>query len=49
MLATLVGLRSVSAELEYQQDWVSGERLLLRIPRSAWVSVDSLPAIEVAR
>ncbi|MCC7144021.1 MAG: glycosyltransferase family 39 protein [Candidatus Eisenbacteria bacterium] len=49
VLATLVGLRSVSAELEYQQDWVSGERLLLRIPRSAWVSVDSLPAIEVAR
>lgn len=49
LLAHLVGLAPVSCFLEYRQDWVGGERIVLLVPRSAWVPVDSLPAFEVER
>lgn len=49
LLSALVGLRDVPVELEYRQDWVSGERLLLRVDRDGWVSVDSIPRVETAR
>lgn len=45
--AALVGLNSIDSRLEYQQDWVTGDRLLIEIPRSQWVPVDSLPRIEM--
>ncbi|MFN8548877.1 MAG: hypothetical protein U0527_13150 [Candidatus Eisenbacteria bacterium] len=45
--AALIGLRPLENRLEYQQDWVTGERMLLEIPRAQWVSIDSLPRIEM--
>lgn len=48
LLSALTGLRPVPVEREYRQDWVSGERLLLRVERRAWAPLDSLPAVEVA-
>jgi hypothetical protein len=49
LLSALAGLRDVPVELEYRQDWVSGERLLLRVDRDSWVPVDSIPRVEAAR
>jgi hypothetical protein len=49
MLAALVGLHPVEVVWEYRQDWVSGDRYVLRVERNAWVSLDSLPKLEVRR
>ena len=49
VVASLAGLAPVQVQLEYRQDWVSGLRILLRIPAQTWVSADSIPDIEVPR
>lgn len=41
----LIGTEAVCPVTLYAQDWVAGHRALLRIPRRAWVPVDSLPPI----
>ncbi len=48
VVASLAGLNPVQVRLEYRQDWVSGLRLLLRVPSETWVPADSIPEIEVA-
>ena len=46
LVYTFVGLDSVEVAAEYQQDWITGSRVLLRIPRSQWIDPDDLPPIE---
>lgn len=46
LVAYLVGAGRADAVWEYQQDWISGDRLVLRIDRSRWVPRDSIPKIE---
>jgi len=43
----LIGSRPVTPVLIYRQDWVSGERVLLRIPRETWVPVESLGPVRL--
>jgi hypothetical protein len=38
----LAGTRALAPALRYRQDWVGGERVLLRLPRRAWVAAASL-------
>jgi hypothetical protein len=47
LLADLVASRPVAVLWEYRQDWMGGDRLVLRLDRSGWVPRDSLPRIEV--
>lgn len=49
VVASLAGLKPVPVQYEYRQDWVSGLRIVLRIPAESWVPADSVPAIEVRR
>jgi hypothetical protein len=42
LVYTLVGNRSVPAVVRYRQDWVGGDRALLRIPRALWVAPETL-------
>jgi hypothetical protein len=46
LVYTLRGLEPVDVLREYRQDWLGGERVALRIPRSQFVPLDSLQAIE---
>lgn len=46
LVYTLVGKRPLKPAGIYTQDWVSGLRALLRIPRASWVPVEELPRIE---
>ncbi len=46
LVYTFVGLDSVEVTAEYRQDWVHGNRVLLRIPRSQWIAYEDLPPIE---
>lgn len=46
LVSALVGLKPAEVGWEYRQDWVSGDRLLLRLPRASWVPVDSIPRLE---
>jgi len=48
LLYYLTGLKAQPVVARYRQDWVSGDRLLLRVPREAWVPPESLPPVEVA-
>lgn len=43
----LTGNRPLDPILGYRQDWVGGERLLLRLPREAWVPVESLGLVRL--
>jgi hypothetical protein len=43
----LIGNRPVAPVLAYRQDWVSGERVLLRFPRGTWVPVESLGPVRI--
>ncbi len=49
LVSALAGLRPVSVEAEYRQDWVGGDRMLLRIDRTSWVPLDSIPRLEIRR
>ncbi len=49
LVATLAGLRPIPVLCEYRQDWVRGDRLVLRIDRASWVSADSLPTMEIEK
>ncbi|MCK4304439.1 MAG: glycosyltransferase family 39 protein [Candidatus Eisenbacteria sp.] len=40
LVYTLVGMEPITPVLSYRQDWVGGERILLRIPRNRWVPED---------
>jgi hypothetical protein len=46
LVSVLAGLRPAEVAWEYRQDWVSGDRVVLRLPRSAWVPLDSVPRLE---
>ena len=46
LVYSLVGTQRVRPVSIYVQDWVAGERVVLRIPRRSWVPRDRLPPIE---
>jgi hypothetical protein len=46
LVSVLAGLKPTEIAWEYRQDWVSGDRVVLRIPRSSWVPLDSIPRLE---
>jgi 4-amino-4-deoxy-L-arabinose transferase-like glycosyltransferase len=46
LVSALAGLGPAEVAWEYRQDWVSGERMVLRLPRSTWVPEDSIPHLE---
>ena len=46
LASVLAGLKPAEIAWEYRQDWVSGERVVLRLPRSSWVPLDSIPDLE---
>jgi 4-amino-4-deoxy-L-arabinose transferase-like glycosyltransferase len=46
LVSVLVGLKPAEVAWEYHQDWVSGDRMVLRLPRSSWVPLDSIPRLE---
>jgi hypothetical protein len=46
LVSVLAGLKPAEVAWEYRQDWVSGDRLVLRLPRSSWVPLDSIPRLE---
>lgn len=48
MLFYLVGDRPQPVVARYRQDWVGGDRAVLRVPRAAWVALDSLPQVVAA-
>ncbi len=48
MLFYLAGEAPQPVIARYRQDWVGGERAVLRVSRSAWVALDSLPAVVTA-
>lgn len=43
LVFTLIGLEPAEVSAEFRRDWMGGDRVLLAIPRSSWVPVDSLP------
>jgi hypothetical protein len=47
LVYALVGTQSIKPVALYRQDWVSGQRVLLRIVRSVWVPPEDLPPIDV--
>lgn len=47
LVYSLVGTRPVRAVCVYDQDWISGLHVLLRVPRTSWVPSEELPPIEV--
>jgi 4-amino-4-deoxy-L-arabinose transferase-like glycosyltransferase len=49
LVYSLVGLEPVDVVWEYRQDWVGGDRLVLRVDRDRWVDPRSLPPVEVRR
>ena len=46
LVSVLAGLQPAEIAWEYRQDWVSGDRVVLRLPRSSWVPLDSIPKLE---
>jgi hypothetical protein len=48
MLFYLVGVAPQPVVARYRQDWVGGDRAVLRVPRAAWVPLDSLPPVIAA-
>ncbi len=46
LVSILAGLKPVEVAWEYRQDWVSGDRVVLRLPRTTWAPEDSLPRLE---
>lgn len=48
MLFYLVGETPQPVIARYRQDWVGGDRAILRVPRSAWVPLESLPPVLAA-
>jgi hypothetical protein len=48
MLFYLVGESPQPVIARYRQDWVGGDRAILRVPRSAWVPLESLPPVLAA-
>ena len=49
LVSVLAGLKPAEVAWEYRQDWVSGDRVVLRLPRSSWVPLDSIPKLETRR
>ena len=49
LIYALAGRSPVPAEFIYRQDWVSGERIVLRIPRDIWIPREDVdePQVEV--
>jgi hypothetical protein len=47
LLYTLTGRQPVTPAFLFRQDWLAGERVVLRIPRRDWISLDSLPPVEI--
>lgn len=45
LVYSLVGTNAIAPLLLYRQDWIGGERVMLRIPRNTWVPVDMLPPV----
>ena len=46
LVYTLVGIERVTPARVYQQDWMGGMRAVLHLPRSAWIDLEALPAIQ---
>jgi 4-amino-4-deoxy-L-arabinose transferase-like glycosyltransferase len=46
LVSVLAGLSPAEVAWEYRQDWVSGDRVVMRLPRSSWVPLDSIPRLE---
>ena len=44
-LYQLVGMRSVPVAYAYRQDWVAGDRVVLRVPKQIWTPVDEIPDV----
>lgn len=47
LVYSLVGRSPVPVALRYRQDWVAGDRVVLRIPRTSWVARENLPLFEI--
>jgi 4-amino-4-deoxy-L-arabinose transferase-like glycosyltransferase len=47
LVYSLVGRSPVPVAFVYQQDWVAGERVVLRIPQASWTSRDEIPPTEI--
>lgn len=46
LMSVLTGLKPAEAAWEYRQDWVSGDRVIMRLPCTTWVPLDSIPGLE---
>ncbi len=44
----LAGMKPLRPLLGYRQDWVGGDRVVLRIPRAEWVPVEQLGPVQFA-
>ena len=47
LVYALLGREPVTPAFLYRQDWVAGERVVLRIPRRDWVAADSLRSVDI--
>lgn len=47
LVYTLVGRAPVKVSFLYHQDWVAGERVVLRIPKETWIPREDLEAVDV--
>jgi 4-amino-4-deoxy-L-arabinose transferase-like glycosyltransferase len=45
LLYSFVGLNPVESILAFKQDWVNGNRVLLKVKKSDWVPIEDLPPV----
>ncbi|MFH1144563.1 MAG: hypothetical protein V1774_08485, partial [Candidatus Eisenbacteria bacterium] len=48
LLFYLAGRTPQEIVARYRQDWVGGDRILVRVPRRAWVPLETLPPVQAA-
>ena len=46
LVYTLLGLEPAPVSARFRRDWMGADRVLLAIPRTRWIPVDSLPPVE---
>lgn len=47
LVYALVGRGPVTVAFQYHQDWVAGDRVVLRVPRSSWLPRDEIPPTSI--
>lgn len=45
VLLALTGLEPQEVLVRYRQDWVSGDRVVVRVPRKAWIPLEQVPRV----